>query len=76
MGLEYDAATGVLYAGMAGDPVLYTLNQATGAASAIGPHGLNGLGGLASFMAPGEPCGLFCDGFETGNTTMWAITTP
>ena len=71
LGLEYDSATGVLYAAGMGDPLLYALNSATGAGSPVGAHGLGALGGLASFTAPGEPCGIFCDGFETGDTSAW-----
>jgi hypothetical protein len=71
IGLEYDSATGVIYAAGMGDPLLYALNPATGAASPIGPHGLSQLAGLASIMAPGEPCGIFCDGFESGDTSAW-----
>lgn len=71
MGLEYDSASGILFASMGGDITLYALNPGTGTASPYGQHRLAALSGLASITGPGEPCGIFCDGFESGNTLAW-----
>jgi len=71
IGLEYDAASGILYGAGAGDGFLYTVDMSTGAATLIGSTGMVSISGLGSLNAPGEPCGLFCDGFESGDTSQW-----
>ncbi len=71
IGLSYAADYAVLLAGGGGDPTLYVIDPGTGAGSPAFPHGLASLGGLASTAAPGEPCGIFCDGFESGDTLAW-----
>ncbi|MDX2436193.1 MAG: hypothetical protein QNL88_03980 [Acidobacteriota bacterium] len=71
IGLEYDAASGILYGAGSGDGYLYTLDMSTGAATLIGSTGMVNISSLGSINAPGEPCGLFCDGFESGDTSRW-----
>jgi len=70
-GLEFDSATGTLYASTGSDTMLYILDPMTGVASPIGAHGLDNLGGLASTTAPGDIDSIFHDGFESGNTSAW-----
>ena len=76
IGLEYDAWSRTLYGAGVADGILYTIDMGSGAATPVGSTGLGWVSGLASTgnPRPAEPCGLFCGGFESGDTTLWSST--